>query len=157
MAAKPSVRPEWRAVRLRVVCVQPPNPDDHDADFGLQEAQGALQTGQMLEDGSLCFAFGLDVRPHSRTGLPFFRGPAVQGPGDGQFLYLTWRSRHVDQTAWNRRIKVTLSPITWEQIEEAVRTGGVLEARVPGRGKDGGPAAASVPLLDGGWIVRESA
>jgi hypothetical protein len=31
--------------------------------------------------------------------------------------------------------------------------GAVIEARIAGKAKDGGPAAASVPLLGDGWRV----
>jgi hypothetical protein len=51
---------------------------------------------------------------------------------------------------------VHLNSISWEQIEESVRRGGVLEAVVPGTGLDGGPSCASVPLVGGGWTVRRA-
>ncbi len=57
---------------------------------------------------------------------------------------------------WVRRIKVHLSSITWPQIDEAVKTSGVLEARIQGTGRDGGPSCASVPLLGGGWTVKKA-
>jgi hypothetical protein len=39
-------------------------------------------------------------------------------------------------------------------IEKALSNpDGVLEARIQGTGRDGGPACATVPLLDAGWKV----
>jgi hypothetical protein len=42
---------------------------------------------------------------------------------------------------------VPLSDIT----EKLIRSGRRLEARFNGTARDGGPACATVPLLDGGW------
>jgi hypothetical protein len=48
--------------------------------------------------------------------------------------------------------------ITWELIEEALsKSGAVLEARIAGTAGDGGPACATVRLLNGGWKVLNSA
>jgi hypothetical protein len=52
-------------------------------------------------------------------------------------------------------MKITLTPVTWEQIDAASKIqSAVLEATVSGVGRDGSPAAASVPLLGGGWVVK---
>ena len=54
------------------------------------------------------------------------------------------------------RMKIHLSPITWEQVEEVSQDpGSVLEVTVSSVDRRGAPACASVPLLDDGWIVRE--
>lgn len=49
-----------------------------------------------------------------------------------------------------------LGAITGEMVDAVLATpGAVLEARFAGVGRDGGPACATVPLLDGGWrLVR---
>ena len=46
--------------------------------------------------------------------------------------------------------------ITRKMVDAALgEPGTVLEARFEGIGRDGGPACATVPLLDGGWrLVR---
>jgi hypothetical protein len=48
-------------------------------------------------------------------------------------------------SCWTRRLKVPLSGITTKMIA----AGGILEARVPGTGRDGGPACASVKEFEG--------
>ena len=54
-------------------------------------------------------------------------------------------------TPWSRRLKVPLTGITADQIGRAnSRSGGALETRVPGTGKDGGPSCASVKDF-AGW------
>jgi hypothetical protein len=55
---------------------------------------------------------------------------------------------------WTRRAKIHLEGISWELIERALASPGtVLEARIAGMARDGGPACATVPLLDGGWRI----
>jgi hypothetical protein len=57
-------------------------------------------------------------------------------------------------SCWDRRAKVSLKGIT-PQLIAAVKQqpGAHLEARIAGTAADGGPACATVPLLEGGWRV----
>lgn len=68
-------------------------------------------------------------------------------------MYLVWEGQ--EDGVWRRfgRMKVHLATITWDQI--AATEAGVLEVTVSGVGPDGSPACASVPLLAGGWYVRQ--
>ena len=152
-------------VRLRVVCKAPPDPDEHGANFGLQDNSNAahwtLQAGIKKANGDFLFECNARVRPSARTGDPKFLGDFVHGKPDERFLYLSWRPKDYQPlqpamgfSSWTRRMKIHLSGITWQQIEEATQAGGVLEASVQGTCKDGGPNCASVPLLGGGWTVR---
>jgi len=52
---------------------------------------------------------------------------------------------------WQRRAKVPLDGITWSMIKK----GSVIEARISGTARDGGPACATVPLLGGGWRIAQ--
>jgi hypothetical protein len=151
---------------LRVVCKAPPDPVQHGANFGLQDKSAAahwkLQAGIRKGNGDFVFDCEARVRPHPRTGEPNFLGDFVHGLPDERFLYLSWRPKDCQPlqpamgfSSWTRRMKIHLSGITWQQIEEATQAGGVLEASVQGTGKDGGPNCASVPLLGGGWTVRK--
>ncbi len=56
-------------------------------------------------------------------------------------------------TAWDRRAKVPLRGITSSLLQEALDSGRLIEARIAGTGKDGGPACATVPLLEGWRLV----
>ena len=57
-------------------------------------------------------------------------------------------------SCWERRIKVPLGGITWDMIEKA-STKLVLEARLPGTGKDGGPSCATVKPTEGWKVCRQ--
>jgi hypothetical protein len=154
-------------IHLCIICKAPPDPDQHGAAFGLQDnsatATWVLHPGKRKPNGDLHFECEVRVRPNARTGEPNFLGDFAHGTPEKRFLYLSWRPKDYrlgqPETAslrWQRRMKVHLSTITWELIEEATQSGGALEATVEGTGKDGGPNCASVPLLADGWTVRKS-
>ena len=154
-----------QVVRLRIICLQPPDPEKYDAEFGLQDNSSTtawiVHKGQSIK-GDLHFECECRVRPQKTNAAPNFLGPFVHGNAAERFLYLSWRPkswRHgpaeTSPTVWQRRMKIHLRSITWEQVNEAVETGGVLEARMEGTGRDGGPACASVPLVGAGWTVKK--
>ncbi len=84
-----------------------------------------------------------------------FRGPAVQGPRAGRFIYLTSGTRAGQRdSCWDRRAKVSLEGLRLllaQEPSDTPITSGV--AAINGTGRDGGPACASVPLLGTGWSL----
>ena len=138
-------------MKLRLVLESPPA----GVDYGLQSGQGSgyetVQT-QRSAGADLRFEFSVEVKPRGTGAAPDFRGPFVQGRAGGRFFYVdigTYAGQK--NTPWSRRLKVPLTGITWAQVERASRDArAVLEARVPGTGKDGSPACASVKNF-GGW------
>jgi hypothetical protein len=139
------------AVKFRIVLEAPPA----DVDYGLQQGRGSIyetvQT-QRSVGGDLTFEFDAEVRA---SGAPTtdFRGPFIQGPAGGRFVYIDIGT-YAGQTGtqWSRRLKVPLAGITADMIRRAAR-GGVIEASVAGTGRDGTPACASVKDF-GGWKVK---
>jgi hypothetical protein len=135
-------------VRLRIVLVAPPA----GVDFGVQEGKGSDYVTihkQRSNDADLTFEFTVTVKDNRDDGLPNFLGPLAQGPVTGRFIYIDiGKCAGQSDSRWERRIKVPLGGITWEMIETKL----VLEARLPGTGKDGGPSCATVKPV-GGWKV----
>lgn len=154
MTKKVSNAPMTEAkVRLRIVLVDPPA----GVDFGVQEGKGngykTILT-QRSAVADLSFEFSVMVRDDRDDGLPNFLGPLVHGPTTGRFIYLDV-GKYAGQvdSCWERRIKVPLGGITWDMIARA-STKLVLEARLPGTGKDGGPSCATVKPIDGWKACR---
>lgn len=156
-----------QVVALRVVCKAPPDPDRHGAEFGLQDnsttTAWVLHPGKRRSNSDFVFECRVRVRRNARTGEPNFLGDFVHGSADKRFLYLSWRAKECGlgkpkspSSCWQRRMKIHLSTINWELIDQAMQSGGVLEAAVEGTGKDGGPNCASVALLDSGWTARKT-
>ncbi len=140
------------AVRFRIVLEAPPT----DVDYGLQKGRGSMYEtvqAQRSHGGDLRFEFDAEVKASGDESD--FRGPFVQGPAGGRFVYIgigTYAGQ--TGTPWSRRLKVPLAGITADMIRRAAR-GAVLEASVPGTGRDGTPACASVRDF-GGWKVKAS-
>ena len=133
-----------RELTLRIVLESPPA----GVDFGLQKGRGndyeTIQT-QRSSGSDLRFEFAIRVKIDKDD--PNFLGPFVQGPTGGRFVYIdigTYAGQL--DTCWSRRLKIPLTAIT----SEMVAAGSVLETRVPGTGKDGGPTCATVKPF-AGW------
>src|SRR5262249_24790655 len=132
-------------VKLRIV-VESPLPG---VQYALQKGSGgAYETEQVRisEGNDLTFEF----TPAIRDGVPDARrslgGPYVQGPPGQRLVYIDiGTSAGQSASCWSRKLKVPLEGITAKMI----CGGGVLEARVPGIGRDGGPSCATVRDFDG--------
>ena len=141
---------------LRIILETPPP----GVDFGLQKGRGSdYETIQIQRSNKndLRFEFTVGVKA-GRQSAPILVGPFVQGPPEARFVYIdigTYAGQA--NTCWSRRLKIPLSGITWDLIDpllENART--ILEARVPGTGRDGGPSCATVKPFSG-WsaVIRK--
>jgi len=133
-----------RELTLRIVIQKPPG----GIDFGLQKGKGSLydivQTQRSQTDSDLSFEFTVRVG-ESEKKEPNFLGPYVQGPSIGRFVYInigTYAGQ--EDSSWSRRLKVPLQGITWKMVHA-----GILETRVPGTDRDGGPTGALVKPFEG--------
>jgi len=147
-------------VRVRLVCEGLPA-DRFEGFDGRRHVQVELQTKAGFEAGTpagkdaLAWTTEITVKS-GPDGAPDFAGPAVHGKRGERFFYLSWSSGRVGQCERFRRMKVHLRDLTAAQVAKAVKTDGTLVARVHAVAKDGGPACASVSLLDSGWKLKES-
>ena len=143
-------------VPLRLVLVDPPP----DILFGVQRGQGAryqTELAQQRKRAGLCFDFSILVSDNRKDGAPNFLGDYVQGPASRRFVYIdvgTYAGQK--DTPWSRRIIIRLDAITWPLIRKVQATAGYrLAASIPGRGKDGTPSCATVPIADGWRVVKD--
>lgn len=142
------------SIPLRIVLLAPPA----GVPWALQDGKAGaatvvpplLQSPEHVMLATIVTLAGFDA-----AGAPILRGPAVQGPAGGRFLYAASGQRAgAPVSRYDRRAKIPLGTITpallaaWRQTR-----GGWLEARVAGTARDGGPACATVPVLGGGWQV----
>lgn len=143
-----------RQITLRVIVETPPG----DVDFGIQEGHGndykTVQT-QRYTKQDLRFEFPIRVG-EGKNGQPNFLGSFAQGPVNGRFIYLdigTYAGQ--TNTHWGRRLKIPLAGITWPMIEQATDASVVIETRVPGTGRDGGPTCGTVKPFSGWTLSNE--
>jgi hypothetical protein len=137
-------------LRFRIVLQEPPA----GVDFGLQLGRSAASTITQLRRSvgeDMSFEFALGIVTVAGSDLVDFRGAACQGPKGERFVYIcSGQSAGQFHSPWTRRLKVPLTGITTELVQKASKA--LLECRVPGSGRDGGPSAATVKPF-GGWAV----
>ena len=134
-----------RPLTLRIVIERPPS----DVDFALQKGSGnAYETvqRQSSQGEDLIFEFQPSIREGVSNSMAALGGPFVQGPPRQRFVYVDIGT-YAGQagSCWSRRLKVPLDGIPARFLQ----AGGVLEARVPGTGRDGGPSCATVKDFKG--------
>jgi hypothetical protein len=134
---------------LRIVVQQPVPGQTYCLRRGLKERVAAVRAA----DQDLAFELTVRVGDNRPDGGPNLLGPFTQGPPAVRFVYINSGTAAGDPfSCYTRAAKVPLTGITWELVRAvADAPGSVLEARIHGRARDGGPACASIPLLDGGW------
>lgn len=144
-------------VPVRIVLTDPPP----GVLFGIQRGRGAAYTtefAQQRERGDLSFDFSIVVSDNRKDGAPNFLGDFVQGPPSRRFAYIdvgTYAGQK--DTPWSRRIIIPFDGITWALIRKIqAKTGHRLSAAIAGRGKDGSPSCATVPIVGGWRIVKDS-
>ena len=143
--------PGSEGLTLRIVVERPPA----GVDFALQKGSGQEYETEQKQRSSkgkdLAFEFQPAVRDGVSDGMAALGGPFVQGPPRQRFVFIDIGT-YAGQagSCWSRRMKVPLEGISRKMLD----AGGVLEARVPGTGRDGGPTCATVKDFEGWKRVR---
>jgi hypothetical protein len=109
--------------------------------------KAALIPAAASSPGAVAFDLEVTVNGALPDGRPRFLGPYVQGPPAERFVYICVAQ---DGAGPIGRMKVPLGELGWTLIE-GLPPGGRIEGRVSGRGRKGGPALATVPILEPGW------
>lgn len=107
--------------------------------------------GQVIAgDNPISFDVPVRVAPG-----PKFYGDFVRSEGAiRRFVYIAIGEQAGQRpSAWSRRAKIDIHLLSAELLERAL-AGEVLEAQLPGKAKDGGPACATLHPV-GGWRVFE--
>ena len=89
----------------------------------------------------------------SRDGRFDVKGPHVQGPLGGRFLYINSATLAAQaNSCWTRHAKVQLGGLA--ALSAKGDGPGMAVAHISGRAADAGPACATVPILKSGWQLR---
>jgi hypothetical protein len=141
-------------LRLRIILTEPPP----DVNFGLQSGSGnryETVQKQVCGKGDLLFMLSVKIRK-DKDGQPDFAGPFVQGNKGERFIYIdigTYAGN--THSIWGRRLKVPLRDISATTVENILADDKlILETRVPGTGRDGGPNCATVKPFPGWHIAK---
>lgn len=143
-------------ISIRIILESPPS----GVDFAIQKGSGntyetILKQRSGKED--LCFEFKITVK-ETQAASPDFKGPYVQGPSSERFIYVDIGTAAGQfDSVWTRRLKVPLRDISAETIQQLLTDSSlVLETKVPGTGKDGGPNCATVKPFPGWHLSANS-
>lgn len=140
---------EEQTVKVRVISAH--NPPEKQANpaliFGMQDKAKHVHTGKDQANGEVWFECELRVKRDDKSGAPNFLDDFAHGTPAQRFIYLVLGYAQSGHYVGIKRWKIHLSPITWEQVEQASAQNKTLQAKIEGT------RAASVPLLDEGWIV----
>jgi len=134
-----------KQIILRIILEKPVS----GVDYGVQKGKGSkyeIIQKQTSDESDITFEIPVSVKM-SEKGVADFSGPFVQGPPQERFIYVgigTYAGQK--NTPWSRRLKIPLTGISKTIIS---KESGVLIAKVPGTGKDGGPNCATVKPFSG--------
>jgi hypothetical protein len=115
--------------------------------YSLQDPKNTAVGARVATGGPVSFDVPVALRPDGRLSGPFVRR---QGP-TRRFVYIAIGQPAGDRgSCWTRRAKVDVHDIP----AALLASGAVLELVLPGRGKDGSPACATVrPVV--GWRAAD--
>lgn len=138
---------------LRIVVVDPPP----GATYAVQQGRADLLAPVKATAASLVFEFPVSIAD-AASEPPRLTGEFAQGPPAGRFVYVNSGTMAGQaDSCWTRRAKVPLTSISKALLQSALTGNGrILEARIFGKARDGGPACATVPLLAGWALVDRS-
>ena len=144
-----------RELALRIILESPPA----GVVFGIQKGNGSQYETILRQESSsndLLFDFKIFLK-ETKTSSYNFAGPIVQGPPNERFIYIDIGTAAGQKNSeWTRRLKIPLRDIPLETIEQLLNDSSlVLETKVPGTGKDGGPNCATVKPFSG-WKSSSS-
>lgn len=130
-----------QSVRMRILVVDTPP----EVRFAVQRGRSDLLEPLDDPQESLRFEFSLRLGSPLSTGAANFLGEFAQGPSSDRFVYINSGTLAGQaDSPWTRRAKLKLATIPQEVVDAALASGGVIEARVQGTMKDGGPVCASL-------------
>ena len=135
-----------QTIRLRLT-IQDPVPG---VAYSLQNKKSEAVGAVIAAGGPLSFDVPVRIAPG-----PKFLGAFVRGEGPTRrFVYIAIGGQAGQAGAsWSRRAKIDIHTLPPDLLEQAL-AGKILEARLPGRDRDGGPACATVRPL-GAWRIVE--
>ncbi|MES2893904.1 MAG: DUF5990 family protein [Bacteroidota bacterium] len=139
---------------IRIILESPPA----GVDFGIQKGSGN-QYETILKQRStelnMIFEFTITVK-EGKTSLYNFTGPHVHGPVSERFIYVDIGTAAGQvNSEWTRRLKIPLRDISPETVKQILDDPSfLLETKIPGTGKDGGPNCATVKPFPGWHSIR---
>lgn len=140
-------------ITLRIILEKP----NTGVCFGVQYGKAAgyeTHQKQIAANTDLVFEISLPLKT-AKDGTMQLSGHFIQGPAGAKFIYIDIGT-YAGQTdsEWGRRLKIPLTGID-RLLPTLSGNNGVLQTKVPGKGKDGGPNCATVKPFAGWQLVKQ--
>ena len=115
--------------------------------FAMQSGRATLVAPVSASPNTFVFEFSVSIADATSNPVRL-TGEFAQGPASARFVYVN-SGTYAGQTGsvWSRRAKISLADISPKLVQSALKNGSVLESRIAGTGRDGGPTCATVPFL----------
>lgn len=128
--------------------------------YALQKGSGSkyeMEQAQHSDGSNLHFNLAAEVKGTPQTHLiPDFKGPFVQGPLGGRFIYLDIGTYAGAANQWSGRLKIPLYSISWDTIDAVLANpAATLKTTVAGTGKNGTPNCATVKPFEGWRLTSQ--
>lgn len=141
---------------IRIILEAPPA----GVDFGIQRGSGnnyETILKQRSGKNDMLFEFKISVK-EGKSSVYDFAGPLVHGPSSERFIYVDIGTAAGQVgSVWTRRLKVPLRDMSPETIKQILDDPSlILETKVPGTGRDGGPNCATVKPFPGWHLATTS-
>lgn len=122
--------------------------------YALQKGSGSnfiVEQVQKSTGADLNFNIPIEIKGTPQANeVPDFKGPYVQGPIGGRFIYIgIGIYAGGSQNEWSGRLKIPLSGPDWATTTIAGNSALPLHTTVPGVGKKGMPNCATVKPFEG--------
>ena len=127
--------------------------------FAIQSGKAELHPPSSVSPDALTFDVAVRLGAPKADGAPSLMPPIAQGPAHDRFVYVnSGVLAGQAESPWTRRAKIKTAGISQALAKEVLsNAGAVLEARVEGTGRSGGPPAGTVPLLSAWRVVPRPA
>jgi len=118
----------------------------------MQRGRDRLEEPSRVSRRAISFDFAVRIGTPLADGRPNFLGEFSHGTPQDRFVYVnSGTSAGQENSCWKRRAKVKLAGIDSRLLLRAQKKASVIEAKIAGTAKDGGPSCATVPILGNGW------
>lgn len=141
------------SLRLRIVLLDPPP----GVRFAVQSGKSELLPPARVSPDAITFEVSVRLGAPRADGGPSLMPPIAQGPAHDRFIYVNSGTLAGEPgSPWTRRAKIKTAGIGDTLVQAALASpDALIEARIAGTGRGGGPPAGTVPLV-GEWRIASA-
>ena len=130
-----------RELKVRITVTDPPP----GLMVSLHDKQSRPVSARLSSGAEL--SFEIPVRLNGPASEGRYSGEFVRTAAGKRYIYVAWgQLAGQEGTCWARRAKIMLETLSPALVEQSLSQGKSLEVRMRGKGSDGSPSCATVPV-----------